>query len=200
MHGPGASDNAAAVGLLLTLARRDLSRIKNYNIRLILFGAEEIGMVGSTYYVENMSNIEKSMILGMINLDTIFGGDYLYIHASHPTKLKLRDDLLSKSKELTLNFRTHRGMGKMEQIGGVVSKIGSDYKPFKVAGIPTAYIESTNFEIPPYDGYTQVEQGEVKYFMNSPNDSARIIDNLYPGRRVEQVLEVIKLIRGYLLE
>ena len=50
---PGANDNASGVALLLSLAKYYATHPQKYSIGFILFGCEEIGLVGSKYYSEN---------------------------------------------------------------------------------------------------------------------------------------------------
>ena len=50
---PGANDNASGVALLLSLAKYYATHPQKYSIGFILFGCEEIGLVGSKYYTEN---------------------------------------------------------------------------------------------------------------------------------------------------
>jgi len=67
---PGANDNASGVGLMLDLARH-FNKKKNqpdYTILFVAFGAEELGLLGSKYFIEwpliNLTNIKF-----LINLD-----------------------------------------------------------------------------------------------------------------------------------
>ena len=50
---PGANDNASGVALLLDLAKHYASAKPAYTIVFIAFAAEEIGLVGSTYFTEH---------------------------------------------------------------------------------------------------------------------------------------------------
>jgi aminopeptidase YwaD len=50
---PGANDNASGVALLLSLAKYYATHPQKYSIAFILFAGEEIGLLGSKYYVEN---------------------------------------------------------------------------------------------------------------------------------------------------
>ena len=50
---PGANDNASGVALLLSIAKYYATHPQKYSIGFILFGCEEIGLVGSKYYSEN---------------------------------------------------------------------------------------------------------------------------------------------------
>ena len=40
-------------------------------VTFVLFGAEELGLYGSRYYVENLSEAERHAIVAMINLDMV---------------------------------------------------------------------------------------------------------------------------------
>ena len=50
---PGANDNASGVSLLLNLAKYFIKKNK-YSVVFICFGAEEIGLLGSKYFVDNV--------------------------------------------------------------------------------------------------------------------------------------------------
>jgi aminopeptidase YwaD len=50
---PGANDNASGVALLLSLAKYYAAHPQKYSIAFILFAGEEIGLLGSKYYIEN---------------------------------------------------------------------------------------------------------------------------------------------------
>lgn len=72
---PGANDNATGVGAALEMLSylKDIENDLHRNVRIIFFGAEELGMVGSREYVSShQETLER--IVAVINLDT-FGGD-----------------------------------------------------------------------------------------------------------------------------
>ncbi|PML37077.1 M28 family peptidase, partial [Vibrio sp. 10N.261.52.A1] len=110
----GFIDNASGTITLLALAKRLKNKDIPFSIRFVSFGAEELGLHGSKEYVSSI-NVHVDQIIGMINLDTVFGGDNLYIHSAHSIPYKcreknapnyssstwLRDELLSESKKLT---------------------------------------------------------------------------------------------------
>ena len=166
----GLIDNASGAIALLALAKEIKEKEHFYTIRLVSFGAEEVGLQGSKKYVTS-SNFDKSNLVGMINLDTVVGGDYLYIHSAHSSPYKcndvkslnynsspwLRDSLLSESKKLTgiSSYNLHPATeGYPEgETGG-----WSDHAPFACEGLPIAHIEATNFMIDGksgFDGYSQ---------------------------------------------
>ncbi len=68
----GADDNASGTAGLLELARvYSLDKInKNFNFLFIAFGAEELGLVGSRYFVNNPT-LELNTIHWMLNMDMI---------------------------------------------------------------------------------------------------------------------------------
>ncbi len=70
----GVNDNASGVGVLLELAQRLEPNPEN-TVKFILFGAEEIGLVGSEYYADNMSAEEIDNTLVMVNLDSLIVRD-----------------------------------------------------------------------------------------------------------------------------
>lgn len=66
---PGANDNATGTAAALELARvlKDYSFDKE--IRFVFVGAEEIGLVGSNYYVSTLSEEELSRSIANFNMD-----------------------------------------------------------------------------------------------------------------------------------
>ena len=50
----GANDNGSGIATALTIADQIAGRDYPFNIRIILFGAEEVGLYGSYHYVDNM--------------------------------------------------------------------------------------------------------------------------------------------------
>jgi hypothetical protein len=68
----GADDNASGVAAVLELART-LSANKNsltHNVLFVAFGAEELGVLGSSYFVKNPV-IPLKNVVGMLNLDMV---------------------------------------------------------------------------------------------------------------------------------
>lgn len=178
----GFIDNASGAITLLGVAEQIKSKPLPYTVRLVHFGAEEIGIFGSEAYVNNQKNNLKNVI-GMINLDTIIGGDYLYIHSAQakPYSCKkidkqnynsnpiLRDKLLALSHSLNLKngFIIHPTTSAFKQ-GETGS--WSDHYPFACSGIPIAYLESTNFLINGKDGYDGYSQTTDKQFWDCFDD------------------------------
>lgn len=73
---PGANDNCSGIALLLELAHyySDPAKRPAYSIAFMAFGAEEVGLVGSRYYVDNPL-FPLSQIRFLVNLDLVGTGD-----------------------------------------------------------------------------------------------------------------------------
>lgn len=71
---PGANDNAAGVATLLSLAKYYAAHPQPYSIGFICFAAEEAGLLGSRYFVENPL-VPLSNIKFLLNLDLVGTGE-----------------------------------------------------------------------------------------------------------------------------
>lgn len=68
---PGANDNASGTSTVLELARIFQDVDTDKELRFIAFGAEEIGLIGSFYYVDQLSDDEIDRSLAYYNLDMV---------------------------------------------------------------------------------------------------------------------------------
>ncbi|GAA3464819.1 M28 family metallopeptidase [Saccharothrix longispora] len=125
--GPGINDNGTgSAGLLevaLTVSRQALAPQKH--IRFGWWGAEELGLVGSTYYVNQLPTAEKSRIKAYLNFDMIGSpnpGYFVYSASGQPTgSLALQQTLQAAFTVPT----------ELTSVGG-----RSDHAAFARAGIP----------------------------------------------------------------
>jgi Zn-dependent M28 family amino/carboxypeptidase len=71
--GPGINDNGSGSAGILEIAEvfAAQGRTPRNQLRFMWYGAEEIGLVGSTKYVEGLTQDEKDDILAMLNFDMI---------------------------------------------------------------------------------------------------------------------------------
>jgi len=76
--GPGINDNGSgsATNLELALLFFKLGIIASNRLRFAWWGAEEIGLLGSSYYVTNLTPAEKNQIVLNINIDMIGSPNY----------------------------------------------------------------------------------------------------------------------------
>jgi aminopeptidase YwaD len=73
---PGANDNGSGVAVVLEVARVLASQGSHVpTIRVIAFGGEENGLLGSKRYVETLPNAALKQVIAMINLDMVGVGD-----------------------------------------------------------------------------------------------------------------------------
>ena len=76
--GPGANDNGSGSAVVLELARELARRSpaeRPMTVRFALFGAEELGLFGSRYYVQSLTDAERQAIRADVNLDMVGVGD-----------------------------------------------------------------------------------------------------------------------------
>ncbi|MFG1495001.1 M20/M25/M40 family metallo-hydrolase [Saccharospirillum sp. HFRX-1] len=163
----GTTDNGISVALMVALAEYLVMNDEQppFTLTFALFGAEELGMHGSQAFVRagHAENVDA-----MVNLDTIAGGDLLYIHSAPVTpsehcadastysaSAELREELIAVSEQAGLAFVEHPGYP-----GYAPGETGdwSDQRYFACSGIPIAYVEASNFSIngkEGHDGYSQ---------------------------------------------
>ena len=69
--GPGINDNGSGTAAILEVAEQ-MTRVKPTNkVRFALWGAEENGLLGSTYYVANLPQAERDKVALYLNFDMI---------------------------------------------------------------------------------------------------------------------------------
>lgn len=187
-HGSlGAADNASGVAAILALSAKIKGLSLPYSVRLIAFGAEEVGLQGAKAYITNQLK-DRSKVLAMINLDTIIGGDKLYVHSAHTTpydckdipranynsQSHIRDGLKTISTGL-FGSESHQLHPAYDGYPEGVTGSWSDHSPFACAGVPIAYLEATNFSIKGQDGndgYSQTEKAKLWDCYDSKNKTA----------------------------
>jgi len=126
--GPGANDNASGTAVVLELARVMAARETPFTLKFIGFDAEEIGLVGSNYYVSQLSEAEKRSTVGMINLDMVGVGDASRVGGS--------EALVRLAQASAARSGLHLGL--------LGDSGGSDHASFMRAGIPGLFIHRTN--------------------------------------------------------
>jgi hypothetical protein len=68
---PGADDNASGSAGVLEIARVLQDHPSPHDLRFILFGAEELGLLGSRHYVSTLAAAERSKIAAVVNMDMV---------------------------------------------------------------------------------------------------------------------------------
>jgi len=171
---PGANDDASGVGLALELARV----LKSYNIdkelRFIFFGAEERGLIGSSYYVDHLSDAEASRIVGVFQADMVATS---YPNVTH---------LYAMTVDGASNLVTEAAMAAGARLGNASILPGqfgsSDHVPFHYRGIPAAlfiWMRVDSWDPLVYD---------IEKVYHTPQDT--IAENISP-ERMQTALEII---------
>jgi len=77
-RGPGINDNGSGSGAILEVAEvyAAQGRVPRNKLRFIWFGAEELGLLGSNFYVANLSAADRDRIMAMLNFDMIGSPNY----------------------------------------------------------------------------------------------------------------------------
>lgn len=123
--GPGINDNGSgSAGILevaLAVAKADLKPTKH--LRFGWWGAEEYGMVGSSNYVEGLSEADRSKLDSYLNFDMIGSPNPGYFVYDDDTRLEKVFKDWYATKDIATEIETE-GDGR------------SDHAPFKDAGVP----------------------------------------------------------------
>jgi len=125
-EGPGINDNGSGSAGILAVAEAIAATgtTPEPTLRFAWWGAEEMGLLGSTHYVNALPVAERSQITGYLNLDMIASPNPGYFTYGDAAKLKrLFTDFLAGVGVATEGTREADGR--------------SDHAPFEKAGIPT---------------------------------------------------------------
>ncbi|MEV1114668.1 M28 family metallopeptidase [Actinosynnema sp. NPDC049800] len=128
--GPGINDNGTgSAGLLeVALAVRSTGFQPTKHLRFAWWGAEELGLVGSTYYVNSLSTTDRSRIDAYLNFDMIGSpnpGYFVYSASGQPSgSLRLQQTLQGYFGSIGVPT-------ELTSVGG-----RSDHAAFARAGIP----------------------------------------------------------------
>ena len=170
---PGASDNASGTALLLESAMRLLETDNYYTIVYIFFGAEEIGLLGAHYFVDNMTVQEHENLVMMINADVllegpelIFGaGIFLGAGAVGGNDAARHVERIAQSVADEHNVRLHNDIRAIQ--------LGSDHLPFKWAGHTVVMML----------GAVLTHHGDISLRVaHTPYDNIHHLNETWPGK------------------
>jgi hypothetical protein len=144
IYGAGMLDNASGSATILNVAEK----MKNVNplnkLRFVWFGGEELGLLGSAYYVNNLSKTELSHIGYDLDADVTATPNYL-IGVLDPAG----PDLFGRTVTSTFPNRVYKAstvgrdqaVGYLDSIGKnheFLSPVGTDAFNFNAVGIPAS--------------------------------------------------------------
>lgn len=130
-EGPGINDNGSGSATILAIAEKIAAlklSVKN-KIRFIFFAAEELGLLGSKFYVSSLSSVEKNNILAMLNFDMLSSSNY--------ARFVYDGDSYSESSGFIEHVFTDFFSTKAQVSHSTSFDGRSDYGPFMEAGIPS---------------------------------------------------------------
>ena len=149
---PGADDNASGSATVMEAAKAFASagRKPKRSVVFALFGGEELGLQGSTWFVDHVPG-PFDKVAGMINFDMTGEGDGLWGAASgEPAEFR------KALEEAGRSIGILRGLGIIRSVG----VRGSDFAPFYAKGVPAASLGSNG----PHLAYHQT--GDTIYRIN----------------------------------
>lgn len=135
--GPGIQDNGSGSAAILEVAEQ-MAKVKPRNkVRFALWGAEESGLVGSTYYVNNLSMEERAKITLYLNFDMIGSPNHVFfIYDGDDSDGVGAGPGPVGSAEIEKTFQAFYTMKGLPFKGTDFSG-RSDYGPFIAVGIPS---------------------------------------------------------------
>ncbi|MEM8545982.1 MAG: M28 family peptidase [Cyanobacteria bacterium P01_H01_bin.119] len=180
----GTNDNASGVGVLLELAERQVQD-PTVTSKFVFFGAEEIGLIGSDFYANSLSEDEIADSLFMLNLDSLIFGDFMYFNAGrgatdNPDWFEYRDLALEIAAENDIDARTNPGLNDFYPAG---TGCCSDLESFDFL-MPVLAAEATNWSIGELDGFTQTADPRVpngRTWHDPATDNRAFINEIFPG-------------------
>jgi hypothetical protein len=191
IYGAGMLDNASGSATILDIAQK----MKNVNprnkLRFIWFGGEELGLLGSSYYVNNLSKAELSHIGYDLDADVTATPNYL-IGVLDPAG----PDLFGRTVTSTFPNRVYKpstiardqGVDYLDSIGKnheFLSPVGTDAFSFNAVGVPASGVLTgqdcckAQEEVDLFGGFTGNYEGNVPSFDGGCVDNPlRWCDNL----------------------
>lgn len=124
--GPGANDNASGTATVMEVARVEAADGVFDDVCFVLFGAEEVGLIGSAEFVASLSAEERLGIEGMLNFDMVGVGTSWLLAGSR----ELRDLTAAEADRLGLVYAVS---------AGAPAGLGSDHSSFIRRGIPAIF-------------------------------------------------------------
>ncbi|MCB0412966.1 MAG: M28 family peptidase [Bdellovibrionales bacterium] len=133
---PGADDNASGTEAVFQIAKWAKGIKTSRSLLFVLFSAEEVGLVGSSHFVENLPIAENQKVVAMLNLDMVgrMSDDKLYVMGSD-TAFEFKDVMDNIDLQDSLNVEI------LNSANG-----NSDHAPFWDQKIPALFFTTGGHE------------------------------------------------------
>lgn len=210
----GISDNASAIGCLMTIAEQ----IKNYelafDVEIVAFGAGSDDFAGARAYYNSLSSDDKKSIEVMYCIENIYAGDKMYANAGWNSlvstqKYQMRrklyqaydvayDKMLSSLNGYNLLYNecgiiTDLNGDGVNDVYREVSINMSDYVVFDDANIPIVFFDSGDYFFDSLDKMKETKNLNYQEFggqiSNTYLDSSTVLDEVLKTEE-KDVLEI----------
>jgi hypothetical protein len=191
IYGAGMLDNASGSATILDIAQM-MRKVRPLNkLRFIWFGGEELGELGSNYYVNNLSDSELAKIRYDLDADVMATPNYS-IGVLDPAAVDLFGRTVSKhfppqvyepsklARDMAVDYFDSIGKNHI-----FFSPVGTDAEQFQAAGVPASGLLTgqdcckTQEEVDLFGGFTGNYEGNVPSFDGGCVDNPfRWCDNL----------------------
>jgi aminopeptidase YwaD len=121
-EGPGANDNGSGTGVAIEIARVLAADGESDPVCFVLFGSEEIGLLGSTYFVSQLTPGALGVLEAMLNFDMLAVGEGWPLTGT--------TDLVDLAAEVAEGLDIPYRLTPQDEFGG------SDHAPFIDADVP----------------------------------------------------------------
>jgi Zn-dependent M28 family amino/carboxypeptidase len=135
--GPGINDNGSGSGVILEVAEQMAKANTRNTVRFALWGAEEASLVGSTFYVNNLSEEEHARIALYLNFDMVGSPNHVFfIYDGDDSDVVGAGPGPAGSAEIEKTFERYFESRALPYKGTDFTG-RSDYGPFIATGIPS---------------------------------------------------------------
>jgi len=183
IYGAGMLDNASGSATILDIAQK-MKRVQPLNkLRFIWFGGEELGLLGSQYYVNNLSPAELGKIRYDLDADVTATPNYS-LGVLDPAAVDLFGRTVSTQFPPQVYEPSKVARDQLIQFYDFVGKnhilfspVGTDAQTFNLAGVPASGVLTgqdcckTQEEVALFGGYTGNYEGNV------PSTDGGCVDN-----------------------
>ncbi|MGH8094290.1 MAG: M28 family peptidase [Chthoniobacterales bacterium] len=143
IYGAGILDNASGSSTILEVALQMAKTPTRNRLRYIWFGGEEIGLLGSRYYTENLSAAERRQISFDVDVDVTATPNYDYLVADPafaPNVQRFPPNVVPQSRVGNQFFADYFETVRIPSRPAWFGNEGTDSNSFSLIGIPNTGI------------------------------------------------------------
>ncbi|MCW0181211.1 MAG: autotransporter domain-containing protein [Zavarzinia sp.] len=200
----GVDDNGSGASVLTELAAHMSGLSLETGLVFNAFGAEETGLEGSQAYRDSLTPEQLASLKGMINLDSLITGDFMYAHAgtnylADPALKSYWTRIHAIADEMGIDLRSNPGLNPDYPID---TGCCSDAGVFEDLDIPILWLEATNWDIGDLDGYEQTTNPAIPggaTWHNPALDNWEVLTAAFGEDRIPDRLEAYSLLLTRLL-